>query len=110
MTDEKLIEMAIKAFETYAIGLTKKETDRLIALARVGASVMPKPTHRHIKTGSLYTMLGSGAVQSTEPLQDMQAVVIYRAEKDGSLWAREFHEFHDASRFEPLPKPNEVTT
>ena len=70
--------------------------------------MQPRPTHRHIKTGGLYQMLGSGAVQSERPLTDMQAVVIYRAMKDGTLWAREFHEFHDAARFEPLtslPEP-----
>lgn len=41
MSDEELIAMAVKAFETYAIGLTNKETDRLIALARIGAAVKP---------------------------------------------------------------------
>ena len=80
----------------------------LCTLALQAEAMQPRPTHRHIKTGGLYQMLGSGAVQSERPLTDMQAVVIYRSMKDGTLWAREFHEFHDASRFEPLtslPEP-----
>lgn len=61
-----------------------------------------RPTHRHVKRGSDYMVLGTGYIQTDEPLFDSDAVVIYRAE-DGSLWARKYSEFKDG-RFQPLPQ------
>lgn len=96
------------AGKSHGVHINSKVLAALCDLALQALDMEPRPTHRHIKTGGLYQMLGSGAVQSERPLTDMQAVVIYRAMKDGTLWAREFHEFHDAARFEPLtslPEP-----
>lgn len=56
---------------------------------------------RHKKRGTTYTDLGSAMIQSDVPLTDMDEVVIYRSEHDGSLWARRRSEFHDG-RFERL--------
>lgn len=68
-----------------------------------------KPTHRHVKSGGEYMLLGSGRMQSgmwfeqkdgdidrpssLEPI-DMHLVAIYRG-ADGNLWARPREEFDD---------------
>ncbi len=49
---------------------------------------------KHIKTGGLYEEVGLGELQTTEPIKDMTAVVIYRGQ-DGGLWVRPVEEFHD---------------
>lgn len=86
------------------------------ALAQVSAALSPapqsgwRPTHRHVKRGSEYQLLGMGKMQAKDwraggkallyPV-DMTAVAIYQA-KDGSLWVRPREEFEDG-RFAPLP-------
>ena len=69
-----------------------------------------RPTHRHVKRGGEYMLLGIGKVQcdwwqitsagNRYPV-DMHEVVIYRGE-DGKLWVRPREEFEDG-RFEALP-------
>lgn len=65
-------------------------------------------THRHVKSGGDYTLLGIGKMQSAywmeqklnsyfEPVSeliDMREVAIYRG-ADGQLWARPLEEFND---------------
>ncbi len=80
-----------------------------------------RPTHRHVKRGSEYMLLGIGKMQTSnwmdeqwshEPQSgnppqrtldpvDMREVAIYRAE-DGQLWVRPREEFEDG-RFETIP-------
>lgn len=70
-----------------------------------------RPTHRHVKRGSEYQLLGMGKMQTerwVEPgiypnpgLADMREVAIYRSVDDGSLWARPREEFEDG-RFDAL--------
>jgi len=62
------------------------------------------PTHRHIKTGGLYQVIGAGKLRTDEPLSDNCHMILYRGE-DGRLWARSNYEFEDTDRFEPLPPP-----
>ena len=81
------------------------EFDALCNMALAWLEVQPRPTHKHIKTGGIYQMIGIGAVQSERPLTDMQPVVIYRSMKNGSLWARAEDEFYDEKRFSSLPEP-----
>jgi len=62
---------------------------------------------RHVKRGSTYTEMGRGKIQSghwrdpdvdadyDSQRVDMREVVIYRADKDGSLWVRPVEEFDD---------------
>jgi hypothetical protein len=54
----------------------------------------PAPTHRHIKSGRLYTLLMSASREA-----DLTELSIYRGE-DGQVWARPAVEFEE--RFEPL--------
>jgi len=56
----------------------------------------------HRKRGTTYTEIGRGLLQSDQPLEDMAVVVLYRSEKDGSLWVRPPHEFDDG-RFREVP-------
>lgn len=71
-----------------------------------------QPTHRHVKRGTDYEVLGIGKMQTErwiEPgiypkpgIADMREVVVYRSVDDGSLWVRPIEEFNDG-RFEVLP-------
>ncbi|MDP8249593.1 hypothetical protein [Pseudochrobactrum saccharolyticum] len=70
-----------------------------------------QPTHRHVKRGTEYHLIGTGKMQAEKwyeypcerPVNsiDMQEVAIYRGD-DGQLWVRPVAEFNDG-RFEILP-------
>ena len=72
-----------------------------------------KPTHRHVKRGSTYQVLGELQMQIStpwEPIAGMTAgrfikegdhITVYRGE-DGKLWGRFPDEFNN-DRFEKLP-------
>ncbi len=61
-----------------------------------------RPTHRHVKRGSTYQVIGLGEVQCPDdfPLTDYEVVVIYQG-SDGCHWVRRKSEFNDG-RFEAL--------
>lgn len=61
-----------------------------------------RPTHRHVKRGTVYQKVGEVTLQTEEPLHDDDRCVLYRDE-DGRWWARPVKEFGDYRRFEPLP-------
>lgn len=56
---------------------------------------------RHRKRGTTYTEIGRGKLQMSVEGNDDNPCVIYRADADGSLWARPTHEFEDG-RFEEI--------
>jgi hypothetical protein len=57
-------------------------------------------THRHRGRGSFYTMIGVAEVQTSQPINEGEALVVYMGE-DGKRWARPQAEFEDG-RFEKL--------
>ncbi|MDI6837830.1 MAG: hypothetical protein QMD99_19250 [Rhizobiaceae bacterium] len=69
------------------------------AHAALSALEVDKPTHRHKKRGSVYTVIANGVLQVDADL-DNEKVVIYRGE-DGRYWVRPEYEFNDG-RFEAL--------
>jgi hypothetical protein len=54
---------------------------------------------KHTQRGSTYDVLGCATIQTKQPLNDMDEVVLYRCQKTGRLWARRREEFFDG-RFE----------
>jgi len=57
--------------------------------------------YRHKKRGSTYVVVGTAQVQAEEPIREDDTVMVYRGEKDGTLWARPLREFQDG-RFEEI--------
>ncbi len=50
---------------------------------------------RHVKRGTTYHVLDVARMQTSGPISDMQDVVIYRSEDDGTIWVRPASEFND---------------
>ena len=50
---------------------------------------------------STYIELGRGRIQTTKPLNDGDAVVLYQSEDNGTLWARRLEDFDDG-RYEQI--------
>lgn len=98
--------------------------ERIAALSASTLSVSEGATHRHVKRGREYVLLGYGKMQAEQwraiettgkvdawglpvdnlRLVDMREVAIYRSVDDGSLWVRPREEFEDG-RFVVLPQP-----
>lgn len=76
---------------------------QLAALRPASSGGAWRPTHRHVKRGTEYRLIGRGIVQTSEPLNDDEYVMIYEGQ-DGSLWARDADEWSDG-RFEALSAP-----
>lgn len=58
---------------------------------------------RHLKRGTSYQTYSEHVmVQASGPVVEGDVLVVYRAEKDGTDWARPASEFFDG-RFEELP-------
>lgn len=64
-----------------------------------------RPTHRHLKRGTTYQIIGEGLLQTavSRGAWDDLPVTIYAGE-DGRFWVRPTAEFSDG-RFEALPTP-----
>ena len=53
-----------------------------------------QPTHRHVKRGSEYRVVGEALMQSAVPVPDDASLVVY-VDKQGTLWVRPTAEFND---------------
>jgi hypothetical protein len=56
--------------------------------------VKSNETYRHLRRGSLYTVVGRATLQTDRPLTDDQELIVYKG-VDGYLWARPSDEFCD---------------
>lgn len=62
-----------------------------------------RPTHRHLKTGGEYRVIGGLDQQGAACIEKtMETCVVYE-DKRGRIWVRPWSEFTDG-RFAPLPK------
>lgn len=91
------------------------EKEATFLLARSPQLIGLTPTHRHVKRGTLYALIGIGKIQAGDwgdltkmsdvnryvPSVDMREVAIYRSVDDESWWVRPKEEFEDG-RFEKL--------
>lgn len=59
---------------------------------------------RHRERGTMYTVVGDATLQTSVPIGDDTALVIYQGE-DGRFWARSAVEFFDG-RFENVSPAN----
>ena len=108
MSREQQLEDALraiwKAHEVVALnggaGWTRHIEPAIYAAAKLLKSPAP-PRWRHKKRQTTYTEVGRGKLQVMTDAMDMEPLVIYRCEEDGSLWARPVSEFEDG-RFERL--------
>jgi hypothetical protein len=66
------------------------------------ALAKPVPTHRHLRRGTLYSIVGEAELQapSDRRIDEGDILTVYRGE-DGKLWARHTEEFRDG-RFERI--------
>lgn len=65
-----------------------------MALAALKPLLMWLPTHKHVKRGSMYQLLGMGTVQTETPIYDNDHLVVYRG-PNNALWFRRPEEFND---------------
>jgi hypothetical protein len=102
-TEEPIAE-ALEFVETHELeGMAKIIAglcERLASPPPGGVGEGWRPTHRHVKRGGLYRVLGGAKLQTAEALSDDTYLIIYQDER-GLLWARPQPEFSDG-RFERL--------
>lgn len=69
---------------------------------REGLRIAPPfiPTHRHVKRGSSYQLIGLGSLQTATPCHETAVLAIYR-DATGKYWLRPHDEFNDG-RFEEV--------
>ena len=77
-----------------------RERDFIRTLETVNSQLGRGEKYRHLKRGSTYSVLGQGIAQCATPIQDNDALTLYRDDQ-GRFFARHVDEFHDG-RFEKV--------
>lgn len=85
--------------ENWAAVLMK--ADQIIAALSAAGGREWRPTHRHVKRGTVYKLVSSAVLQTEKPVGDNKFLALYQGE-DGLYWVRPADEFTDG-RFEELP-------
>jgi hypothetical protein len=80
-------------------------TGTIIMNASTTSPAIQGTTVRHRKRGTVYTVVADATLQTSVPIADDTAIVVYQGE-DGKFWARPAAEFFDG-RFENILPPNE---
>lgn len=86
-----------------------KHAVRILANALAALDAAEPDGWRHKKRGTTYRIVGESSVQADEPIREGDAVIVYRADSDGSLWVRRKDKFFDG-RFERVTPPPPPTT
>lgn len=102
------LDILISAAEQRGYAYVSVEVLRAIkarhAQAQAEARGAWRPTHRHLKRGSVYDVERRCVqVQTSRPIVEGDLLVVYVGAGDHA-WAR-LHEEFDDGRFEPLPPP-----
>lgn len=86
-------EMVTKAADNFVSQLLGAAMQPMIEEIKQGRA----KRYMHRRTGGTYYEVGRGAVQTSDRIlmSDMSPVVVYRSEKDLSLWVRPVSEFED---------------
>lgn len=116
---ENGVEQSLNALDAYdditrneaEQGIRKLKPDYRALSAEPAQGEQWQPTHRHVKRGTEYQLIGTGKMQAENwatysdengyENADMQEVAIYRGD-DSKLWVRPIAEFNDG-RFVDLP-------
>lgn len=77
-----------------------RERDFIRILETANSQLGRGEKYRHLKRGSTYSVLGQGIAQCDTPIQDNDALILYR-DGQGRFFARHVDEFHDG-RFEKV--------
>ena len=107
----KTAELCIAEADAVRGAIVELTTAREVVAALQAAALQPRAeawraTHRHLKRGTEYQVIGCAAVQASKAdLRDDAIVYVYR-DVEGDLWVRGVEEFNDG-RFEALPPPPE---
>lgn len=89
--DLRALLTALKDAQARASAPDHGEVERL----RAGRDAMEwRPTHRHVKRGTDYQVIGTASLQAGEPVGEAASLVVYRDE-NGRLWVRPEVEFDD---------------
>jgi hypothetical protein len=111
MVDSGRIDAAYGNFSHPAVTMiadVRKMLPALRTLATQPATgrTMGGEKYRHVKRGTVYEVVGTAELQTTDgALVDGSSLIVYRGD-DGRLWAREEGEFHDG-RFAALQNGGE---